>query len=101
MTKNINRDGRDGFQRYWHDEDIPPETFSTKHSGGGLIVVRVHSRTGVYGAAICAGASKYCKIHRHGRTITDLHRRSSFVWIFNRIMLKFSLLGGQGFCPCY
>ena len=33
-------DGPDGFQRYWHDEAIPPEIFSTRHSGRAPIVVR-------------------------------------------------------------
>ncbi|CAB1440775.1 unnamed protein product [Pleuronectes platessa] len=27
------------FQRYWHDKEMPPEMFSTRHSGGGAIMI--------------------------------------------------------------
>ncbi len=29
----------DDFQRYWHDKEIPLEMFSTRHSGGGSIMI--------------------------------------------------------------
>ncbi|XP_033841032.1 5-hydroxytryptamine receptor 3A-like [Periophthalmus magnuspinnatus] len=29
----------DGFQRYCHDEEIPPEMFPTRHSAGGAIII--------------------------------------------------------------
>uniref|UniRef100_A0A3P8U947 Tc1-like transposase DDE domain-containing protein n=1 Tax=Amphiprion percula TaxID=161767 RepID=A0A3P8U947_AMPPE len=30
---------KNGFQRYWHDKEIPPEMFPTRHSGGGSIMI--------------------------------------------------------------
>jgi len=36
--KQFNLNGPDGFQRYWHDKEIPLEMFSKRHSGRGSLV---------------------------------------------------------------
>uniref|UniRef100_A0A673KU14 Tc3 transposase DNA binding domain-containing protein n=1 Tax=Sinocyclocheilus rhinocerous TaxID=307959 RepID=A0A673KU14_9TELE len=37
--KKFNLEGPDGFQRYWHNKEIPLEMFSTWYSGGGSIMI--------------------------------------------------------------
>jgi len=37
--KKINLDGPDGLQCYWHDPKVTPESFSTRASGGGGVMV--------------------------------------------------------------
>ncbi len=37
--EKIYLDSHDGFQSYWHDKEIPLEMFSTRHRGGGYIMI--------------------------------------------------------------
>ena len=32
-------DGSDGFQKYWHAKYFPEENYSTRHSGGGSLMI--------------------------------------------------------------
>lgn len=41
MRRKFNLDRPDDFQYYWHGKDIRPETFSTRHSVGGSILIFV------------------------------------------------------------
>ena len=29
-----------GFQKYWHAKNFPEENYSTKHSGGGSLIIK-------------------------------------------------------------
>ena len=37
--KKFNLDGPAGFQKYWHAKNIPKENYSTRHSGGGSLII--------------------------------------------------------------
>ena len=37
--KKFNWDDPDGFQKYWHTKNFPKENYSTRHSGGGLLMI--------------------------------------------------------------
>ena len=37
--KKIKLDDPDSFQQYWHDKNMTPEIYLTRHSGGGSIMV--------------------------------------------------------------
>ena len=96
--KKLNLDDPDDFQRNWHGEDISPEIFSTEHSGWSSITVWVHSRTGNYGAASYARASKRRWIHGMLKRLSLFAEGVVCVektGFFNRIMLQFTLLVGQ------
>ena len=38
--KKFNLDSPDGFQNYWHTKKFPEENYSTRHSGGGSLMIR-------------------------------------------------------------
>ena len=54
--KKFNLDGSDGFQYYWADKSMPPETFSKRLSGGGSIMI--------WGAFGYKGTTCLQQIHR-------------------------------------
>ena len=37
--KKFHLDGPDGFQKYWHAKSFPEENYSTRHSGGGSLMI--------------------------------------------------------------
>ena len=37
--KKFNLDGPNGFQKYWHAKNFPEENYSTRHSGGGTLMI--------------------------------------------------------------
>ena len=37
--KEVNLDGPDGFQNYWHAKKFPEENYSTRHSRTGSFII--------------------------------------------------------------
>ena len=37
--KKLNLDGPDGFQKYWRTKKVLEENYSTRHSGGGSLMI--------------------------------------------------------------
>ena len=89
-----------GFQRYWHDEDTPPEIFSTSHGGGGSIVVwGAFSYRETMELEVMQGhqnAAGYIGILERSLLLTEGARlRGEHSIYFNRIILQFTQLVGQ------
>ena len=39
LDKNLNLDGPDGFQKYCQAKNFPEENYTTRHSGGGSLMI--------------------------------------------------------------
>ena len=37
--KKFDLDGPDGFPKYWHTKDFPEDNYSTRHNGGGSLMI--------------------------------------------------------------